>query len=84
MGQEPGVGWVAITAAGPEMLSGKYPRTYLIRAADGMLTNLARNTKELSVAFAGATPLVWPWRVVLAGPDRERLMKSETLNDLNQ
>jgi alpha-glucosidase len=82
--EEPGVGWVAIAAAGPEVSSGKYPRTYLIRAADGMLTNLARSTKEPSVAFAGTTPLVWPWRVVLAGPDRERLMKSEILNDLNQ
>jgi hypothetical protein len=49
-----------------------------------MLTNLARSTKEPSVAFAGTTPLVWPWRVVMAGPDRERLLKSETLSDLNR
>ena len=82
--EEPGVGWVAITAAGPDLSSGKYPRTYLVRAADGMLTNLARSAKEPSVAFAGTTPLVWPWRVALAGPDRERLMKSKTLDDLNR
>ncbi len=80
----PDAGWVAITAAGPETSSGKYPRTYLIRSADGVLTNLARSTKEPSVAFAGSTPLVWPWRVVMAGPDRERLMKSAALRDLNQ
>ncbi len=81
--EEQGIGWVAIAAAGPELSSGKYPRTYLIRSADGLLTNLARSTKEPSVAFAGATPLVWPWRVVMAGPDRQRLMKSDVLSDLN-
>ncbi len=81
--EEPGIGWVAIAAAGPELSSGKYPRTYLIRSADGLLTNLARSTKEPSVAFTGTTPLVWPWRAVLAGPDRERLIKSDTLSNLN-
>jgi alpha-glucosidase len=82
--QEPGIGWVVITTAAPGFSTGKYPRTYLVRFADGMLTNLARSTKEPSVAFVGATPLVWPWRVVMAGPDRERLLKSETLSDLNR
>ncbi len=82
--EEPGVGWVAITAAGPELSTRKYPRTYLIRTANGMLTNLARSTKEPSVAFVGTTPLVCPWRVAMAGPDRERLMKSKTLSDLNR
>jgi alpha-glucosidase len=81
--EEPGIGWVAITAAGPESSSGKYPRTYLIRSPGGMLTNLARSTKEPSVAFSGTTPLIWPWRVVMAGPDKERLMQSETLSNLN-
>jgi len=81
--EEPGIGWVAITAAGPELSSGKYPRTYLIRSADGLLTNLARSTKEPSVAFAGTTPLIWPWRVVMAGPEPDRLLKSGTLSDLN-
>ena len=47
--EEPGVGWVAITTAGPELSSGKYPRTYLIRSANGMLTNLARSAKEPTV-----------------------------------
>ena len=82
--EEPGIGWVAITTAGPELSSGKYPRTYLIRSTNGMLTNLARSAKEPTVAFDGTTPLVWPWRVVMAGPDRERLMKSETLSDLDR
>jgi alpha-glucosidase len=82
--EEPAVGWVAITTTGPELSSGKYPRTYLIRSANGMLTNLSRSAKEPTVAFDGTTPLVWPWRVVMAGPDRERLMKSETLSDLDR
>jgi alpha-glucosidase len=80
--EEPGIGWIAIAAAGSELSSGKYPRTYLIRSANGLLTNLARSTKEPSVAFDGTTPLIWPWRVVMAGPDRERLMKSAALSDL--
>ena len=67
--EEPSIGWVAITAAGPELPSGKYPRTYLVRAADRMLTNLARSTKEPSVAFVGTTPLVWPWQVAMVGSD---------------
>jgi alpha-glucosidase len=82
--EEPGVGWVAITTAGPELSSGKYPRTYLIRSTNGMLTNLARSAKEPTVAFDGTTPLVWPWRLVMAGPDKDRLMKSETLTDLDE
>jgi len=80
----PGIGWIAITAAGPEAASSKFPRTYLVPLGDGLLTNLARSTKDPTVAFAGATPLTWPWRVVLAGADRERLLKSETLGDLNR
>jgi len=81
--EQPGVGWVAITDAGPEARSPKYPRTYLIRSGNGLLTNLARSKSEPTVAYVGKTPLVWPWRVVLAGPDRERLMQSETLKSLN-
>jgi alpha-glucosidase len=82
--EEPGIGWVAITDAGLEAISPKYPATYLIRSGEGMLTNLARSESDPSVAFTGKTPLVWPWRVVLAGPDRERLLQSETLRSLNR
>jgi alpha-glucosidase len=73
--EQPGVGWVAIAEAGS-------PRTYLIRSGDGLLTNLARSKDDPSVAFVGKTPLTWPWRVVLPGPDRERLMKSDALKNL--
>jgi alpha-glucosidase len=81
--EEPGIGWVTITDAGPEARSPAYPRTYLIRSGKGMITNLARSKSDPSVAYAGKTPLVWPWRVVLAGPNRELLMQSETLKKLN-
>jgi alpha-glucosidase len=82
--EQPGIGWVAITDAGPEAISPKYPRTYLVRSGGGMVTSLARSKNEPTVAFAGTTPLVWPWRVVVINPDRERLMQSETLKDLNR
>jgi alpha-glucosidase len=78
--EEPGIGRVTIADAGPEAKSPKYPRTYLIRADNGMRTNLARSKDEPTVAFAGKTPLVWPWRVLLAGPEREEI---ETLKNLN-
>jgi len=81
---EPGIGSVVITAVAPELSSGKYPRTFLIRSGDGLVTNLERSATDPTVAFTGTTPLVWPWRVVMAGPDRERLVKSETLTDLKR
>jgi alpha-glucosidase len=76
--EQPGTGWIAITAAGSEA------PTYLIRSGDGVRTNLARSKNDPAVAFAGKTPLIWPWRVVLAGPDRERLLQSETIGSLNR
>ena len=82
--KEPGIGWIVITTAGPEASSGKYPRTDLVRSDAGLLTSLARSAEDSSVAFAGTTPSVWLWRVVMAGSDKERLMKSETLADLNR
>jgi hypothetical protein len=74
---EPGMDGITITEAGRQARS---PQTYLIRTDTGMRTNLARSKDEPTVAFAGKTPLVWPWRVVLAGPEREKL---ETLKNLN-
>jgi alpha-glucosidase len=82
--EQPGGGWIEIAEAGPEASSPKYPQTYLIRTDTGMRSNLARSKAEPGVAFAGITPLIWPWRVILAGPDRNRLLQSETLVDLNR
>lgn len=80
--EQPGIGWVMVTAAAPDL--SKYPRTYLIRSPDGLRTNLARSKKDPTVAFTGSTPLTWPWRVILVGPDKEQLLGSATLNDLNR
>jgi alpha-glucosidase len=74
-----GADWVAI-AAGPESTSSMYPRTYLVRTDAGMKTSLARSKTEPSVAFVGKTPIIWPWRVVLAGSDPQRLVESDPLN----
>jgi alpha-glucosidase len=84
MGQLPGIGWVIITAATPESSSVKYPHTYLVRTDAGLQTNLAQITKAPPVAFSGTTPLVWPWRLVMVGPDEERLLQSETLRNLSR
>lgn len=81
--EEPGVGWIAITAAGPEAKSAKNPPTYLIRSDSGLQINLARSKTDPTVAYSGATPVTWPWRVVLVGPDRNNLSSSETLRSLN-
>ncbi len=78
--EEPGVGWVVITDAGPEAKSQKYPRTYLVRSGDGVLTSLSRSKTDPTVAFAGTTPLTWPWRVILVGSDPKHLLESNLLN----
>ncbi|MBZ5624896.1 MAG: glycoside hydrolase family 97 N-terminal domain-containing protein [Acidobacteriia bacterium] len=77
--QQSGVGWVAIT----ELAQGGYPRAYLAHS-DGtiMITRLASRPGDPSVVFEGKTPLTCPWRVVIVGPDRERLMQSEILREL--
>jgi len=67
-------------AVGPESSSSTYPKTYLVRTEAGMRTSLARSKTEPSVAFVGKTPLTWPWRVVLVGPDPHWLVESDPLN----
>jgi alpha-glucosidase len=82
--EEPGIGWIAIAEAGAESGSTKYPRTYLIRSDVGLRTNLARSKNEPTVAYAGTTPLIWPWRVLIISADRGHLLQSEALRDLNR
>jgi alpha-glucosidase len=71
--------WVAI-GVGPESSLPKYPRTYLVRTDAGMRTSLARSKADPTVAFAGTTPLVWPWRLVTVGSDPAHLLESDPLN----
>lgn len=78
--EEPAIGRVTITDAGPETKSPRYPRTYLIRSAKGMQTNLARSKDDPTVAFAGTTPLIWPWRAILVGPESEEIQTLQSLS----
>jgi len=82
--EQSGIGWIAVTTAAPEISSAKYPRAYLVRSGGGLLTNLARSAKDPTVAFTGTTPLIWQWRVVMAGPGKEGLMDSNTLSNLSR
>lgn len=83
--EQPGIGWVLIAESGNGPNSSiKYPPTYLIRAGDGMRTNLPRSKADPTVAYSGVTPLTWLWRIVLVGPDRDRLLQSETVRSMNR
>jgi hypothetical protein len=62
-----------IAQAGPQLNDPKFPKTYLIRTDTGMITNLSRNKVEPDTAYAAKTPLTWPWRAILVGPDRSAL-----------
>ena len=65
------MGWVGITEVG----RGGYPRAYLARSEGTVLiTRLTAQEGVPKVVFEGATPLTCPWRVVMVGRDRERLM----------
>jgi alpha-glucosidase len=78
---QPGVGWVAIAELG----TAGYPRAYLAHS-DGtvMITRLASRPADPNVVFEGTTPLTCPWRIVIVGPDRERLMQAEILKELGR
>jgi hypothetical protein len=75
--------FAVITQAGAESRDPKYPKTYLVRTESGMMTTLSRNKVDPDAAYAATTPLIWPWRVVLAGPDKEKLLQSPLLRSLN-
>jgi alpha-glucosidase len=78
--QQPGTGWVAIAEP-----ADANPRTWLRHQMNsGMITSLARSASDPAVAFAGNTPMIWPWRVILVGPDREHLLKSPVLLQLQR
>jgi alpha-glucosidase len=71
--------WIAID----EVANSKYPRTYLARS-DGniFVTRLAPRPNDPGVVYEGATPLTCPWRVVIVGSDRDRLLQSEIFKSL--
>jgi hypothetical protein len=47
-----------------------------------MLSHLPGKPHDPGVAFEGSTPWTGPWRIVVIGPDRERLAHAEILRDL--
>lgn len=78
---QPGVGWVAIT----EVRSGAYPPASLAHLdANALVTRLALRPGTPSLALEGTTPLTGPWRVLIFGSDRDRLMQSSILHSLNR
>ena len=79
--QQPGVGWVVIN----EVRAGDYPRASLVRSEGTVfLTRLQSTEGDPAVVFESATPLTCPWRVVMVGPDRDRLLLSESFKDLDR
>jgi hypothetical protein len=78
--EEPGIGKVAIT----EVRTGNYPQASLGKLQGSILvTRLASRPGTPGIAFEGATPFTCPWRVIVVGLDRDRLMKSEIVRSLN-
>jgi len=77
--EQPGMGWVGIVEAG----AGRFPPASLARSDDKIfVTRLAQRTGDPNIVYEGATPITLPWRVVLVGADRTRLLQSEFLKSL--
>jgi alpha-glucosidase len=78
---QPGSGWIAIT----EVRSGAYPPASLAHLdANALVTRLALRPGTPSLALEGTTPLTGPWRVLIFGADKDRLMQSSILHSLNR
>jgi alpha-glucosidase len=70
----PGDGYVAIT----EVRGPGFPAMCLARRNDATLvTRLVRKANDPEMAYEGRTPWTGPWRVILFGEDRARLLSSE-------
>jgi hypothetical protein len=75
----PGGGVLAICEVRPP----NFPGLSLVRLdANTLVTRLAPNPKDSEVAFQGTTPWTGPWRAILIGTDRERLMSTAWLKNL--
>jgi len=77
--EQKGVGWVAIA----EVPIAGYPRMNLKHEEDGiLLARLTRHPGIPDIVFEGKPPLVCPWRVIVIGQDKSRLLESKVLTDL--
>jgi alpha-glucosidase len=75
----PGGGSVAIL----EVRAPEFPAMSLAKLdAGALVTRLPRMPNDAEVAFAGHTPFAGPWRVILLGTDRARMLDSAWLKSL--
>jgi len=75
----PGGGSVAVL----EVRQPDFPAMSLARLdAGALVTRLARMPNDSELAFAGHTPFAGPWRVILFGTDRARMLDSAWLKSL--
>jgi alpha-glucosidase len=80
MTEQPGAGSVVIAAAG----TANYAHTVLIHAeGKDLITHLTPSAHDPNVAFEGHTPLVWPWRMIVFGVDKDTLKESAIFRDLS-
>jgi len=78
---QPGGGWMAIT----EVRSGAYPPASLAHLnANTLVTRLAHRGNNPDIALEGTTPLTGPWRVLIFGTDKDRLLQSGIVRGLNR
>ncbi len=76
-----GVGWVAIA----EVRSGAYPPASLAHLdGSSLVTRLAHPAGNPNIALQGTTPMTGPWRVLVFGADKDRLLRSSIFQSLNR
>jgi alpha-glucosidase len=74
-----GAGWVGIF----ESRVASLPPMSLVRSdTNTMISHLADKPTDPGVAFEGVTPWTSPWRMIVIGPDRDRLAKSDVVRAL--
>ncbi len=77
--QDPATGWVGIFESHVAGL----PSTSLVRSdADAMISHLPDNPHDPAVAFVGVTPWTGPWRMIVIGPNRDRLAQADLVRAL--
>jgi len=78
---QPGIGWIAVT----EVRMGAYPPASLAHLnASALVTRLAHTARNPDIAYEGVTPFIGPWRVLIFGTDKDRLLQSSTLHNLSR
>jgi alpha-glucosidase len=71
--------WVAITEA---RLPDFPPASLAWLDENTLVTRLPHQPNDIEVAYSGHTPFVGPWRVIVFGKDRDRLLDAPWLKSL--